>query len=74
MTYEPMEPVEPDEKAYRAWQEKQAAHGNTSPSACSVSDWLCDCGLWHDGRVTRCHSCELRKMPNKALTGNGISS
>jgi len=33
---EPQEPVEPDETEYCAWQEQQAANGNTSPSACSV--------------------------------------
>ena len=35
---EPMEPVEPDEKEYHAWQEKQAANGNTALSDCSVFD------------------------------------
>ena len=44
---EPQEPVEPDETEYCAWQEQQAANGNTPPSACSVpqSDTLIEIGL-----------------------------
>jgi len=33
---EPQEPVEPDETEYCAWQDQQAANGNTSPSDCSA--------------------------------------
>jgi len=37
---EPMEKPEPDEKEYRAWQEKAAPSQVPAPCDCSVPDWV----------------------------------